>query len=170
MGVGQLAQANGDVHPLCDQVAVRIIEQQLQAQLRMGMQQRSQRPAQRCGQAQHGGNAQLAHGFVALGIELGAGLARGLQHHCALRIKALPGVGQAEPARRAVHQRQARLGFQLPHLLADGRSTHAQKACSSRHRALLDHRGKNGHALEVIHPQIMKHSFKELLQIEGLSN
>gem|GEM_PF-6182139 len=120
MGVGQLAQADGDVHPLCYQVAVRFIEQQLQPQLRVGMQQRCQRPAQWCGQAQHGGNAQLADGLVALGIELGAGLACGLQHHCALCIKALPGIGQAEPARGAVHQRQARLGFQVAHLLADG--------------------------------------------------
>ncbi|MNT28505.1 hypothetical protein D3C72_1641960 [compost metagenome] len=121
------------------------------------MQQGRQRAAQWGGQAQHGGNAQLAHRLFAFGFQLCAGLAGRLQHDGALRIEALPRFGQAVLAGGALQQRQARLRLQLADVLAHGRGRHAQRTRGGAHRALLHHGGEHGHAIEVFHGLILKY-------------
>ena len=74
---------------------------------------------------------------------------------------ALACFSECKLARRAVKQGHTAIAFQLAHLLAHGGSAHAQGAGGAAHRAVLHHGGKHGHAFEVFHGVIVKHSFKE---------
>jgi hypothetical protein len=64
---------------------------------------------------------------------------------------AAAGVGDLEPARRAVEQARAQVAFQLGQLAADGGQRHAQPATGGRQAAAVDHGQEHGHGVESVH-------------------
>ena len=144
--VGPAAEADSQIDAVGHEVGDAVLDLQMQAQPRVGGEQRRQRRTEASAEADGHGDAQLALGRIAQLQELGLGGFGGGHHGGAAGVEALAGRCQAELARGAVQQRDAHVLFQRPDLLADGRGAGAQLPRGGGKAAMAHDAGEDGHA------------------------
>src|SRR5579875_35042 len=139
-GIGELADAQGDVEPLLDEIDVPAGQLELHPDAGMKLEEGRQRPAQDLhAELDRRAQAQESRGRLGLLPDRALGLGDLREDaHAALVIEA-PLVGEAHDARRAVEEPDAEALLKLLDAMADGRFRQRQPPSRLGEAAGIDH-------------------------------